>query len=566
MRKLLTLTSCLFCALCANAQTQTMYDAITGLSYHYVDSEKSTVCTFYSEEQPYVGHLKIPAHFTHDGRTLTVTEIGYLAGLKKDTLLTELTIPETVTHIYDAGNISACPNLKAIHVAPANPYFKDVQGRMVVSKKGDTLYAVPPALEGALNLPASIRYIKQNAICECHALTALTLTGVEAMDDWAVTNCERVKVLNLGNKLKGLDGDGIYGMTAVEQYAASHANPYLKAASGILFSKDGKTLMAYPAARTAPYTIPASVRRIHTLAFAFSKLKSITLPATLTAVGDEAFVGSELEEVVVKCDKAQFGRHVFAQCEKLKTVRYVGAPTEIPDAAFYNCAALETLELPLSLRRIGSSAFDFSGLKSIDIPRNVREIGAFAFRHLPRLEHLSLPTSQLEHIGEQAFTNCTFIDTLLLPNIRTIGKEAFQSCKNLAVLYLGNKVDSIGQDAFAYADKLRYIFLDAPAIGSRWFGTSRARCIVWGPNVRRIEPEAFDGNGHGYIALSPTPPTNLCSFKGRIDPHHVPAPSIRVPVGSGKAYTEAFKDSDLVPYESEIDPEELRKSLPFANK
>ena len=58
MRKLLTLTSCLFCALCDNAQTQTMYDAITGLSYHYVDSEKALYAPSIAKSNPTWATLK----------------------------------------------------------------------------------------------------------------------------------------------------------------------------------------------------------------------------------------------------------------------------------------------------------------------------------------------------------------------------------------------------------------------------------------------------------------------------------------------------------------------------
>ena len=62
-------------------------------------------------------------------------------------------------------------------------------------------------------------------------------------------------------------------------------NPYLKTVDGILFSKDGTILYAYPAGKPDTiYIIPDTVTKIHAGAFLDSRLTSITIPKSVTDI------------------------------------------------------------------------------------------------------------------------------------------------------------------------------------------------------------------------------------------------------------------------------------------
>ena len=114
---------------------------------------------------------------------------------------------------------------------------------------------------------------------------------------------------------------------------------------GVLFSADGKTLVAYPAGKAGAYDVPEGVSHIAYGACAGAALSGITLPSSLREIGPYAFA---------------------------------------------DCTALETLDLPEGLERIGSGAFSakgigddgFANIASVRLGPNVSYVGRDAFTGL----------------------------------------------------------------------------------------------------------------------------------------------------------------------------------------
>jgi hypothetical protein len=72
-------------------------------------------------------------------------------------------------------------------------------------------------------------------------------------------------------------------------------NKNFTAIDGVLYSKDQKTLLAYPAGkRDTSYIVPAGVTSIGDDAFqGCARLTSVTIPGSVTSIGDDAFRGCE---------------------------------------------------------------------------------------------------------------------------------------------------------------------------------------------------------------------------------------------------------------------------------
>ena len=72
-------------------------------------------------------------------------------------------------------------------------------------------------------------------------------------------------------------------------------NPYYMVKDGVLFTKDRKTLVYYPAEKkNKVYRIPKSVTHIEALAFARNPfLKEVVLPKGLKELGAGAFYNAE---------------------------------------------------------------------------------------------------------------------------------------------------------------------------------------------------------------------------------------------------------------------------------
>jgi len=73
----------------------------------------------------------------------------------------------------------------------------------------------------------------------------------------------------------------------------------------------------------------------------------------------------------------------------------------------------------------------------------------------------SQPTRPVERIGDQAFSWCSFMTKISIPNtIKSIGNRAFFNCAGLSSIYIPASVTSIGSEAFRGCNGLIEIKVD----------------------------------------------------------------------------------------------------------
>ena len=58
-------------------------------------------------------------------------------------------------------------------------------------------------------------------------------------------------------------------------------------------------------------------------------------------------------------------------------------------------------------------------------------------------------------VDENAFEDCQFTEIVIPDGVRSIREEAFDGCKNLTAVYIGKKVEYIGEDCFSGCNALR---------------------------------------------------------------------------------------------------------------
>lgn len=189
-----------------------------------------------------------------------------------------------------------------------------------------------------------------------------------------------------------------------------------KSIDGVLYSKDGKTLILCPRGRKGEFVIPDGVERLENKSFyGCNQLEKITLPASLKELGDNPVdIIAETGEWMWNYKEA----YVFAFCFsihkiQLPDVEYISAHT------FYHCWSLEHFVIPATTKWIASNAFEGDwGLETIDWNNcQLEEIGnkAFSFKNgnKPPLYTLSLPF-HVKSIGALAFENCLAPEILVL--------------------------------------------------------------------------------------------------------------------------------------------------------
>ena len=104
------------------------------------------------------------------------------------------------------------------------------------------------------------------------------------------------------------------------------ANAAYKSDDGVLYSKDGKLLVAYPADKSGVvFTVPDGVERFKDHALYRSRFASVTLPETLADIGAYAFSNNtSLGTVSLPATVTSVGERAYFGCSSLRSVEFCG--------------------------------------------------------------------------------------------------------------------------------------------------------------------------------------------------------------------------------------------------
>ena len=105
-------------------------------------------------------------------------------------------------------------------------------------------------------------------------------------------------------------------------YEVPEDHPLYKSVDGVLYSKDGKTLLAYPNAREdSHFDVPAGVECIGRAAFNNPNLKTVSLPIGLKTLEDYAFAScTRLQSIALPLTVTRIGEHLLDECISLELV------------------------------------------------------------------------------------------------------------------------------------------------------------------------------------------------------------------------------------------------------
>ena len=175
-----------------------------------------------------------------------------------------------------------------------------------------------------VSLPSTLRYMGWESFY-CLHFNAFTLPEqLEVLEAGAFEFCF-FDVLRIESTLPAQELLNSFYDCTVVTYEVPEDHPLYQAIDGVLFSKDGKTLLAYPGGRMDEhYDVPAGVEHIWPYAFGTDYLKTISLPIGLKTIADAAFAG----------------------CGRLQSIAVPLTVTEIGKDAFWCCVSLELVSLP----------------------------------------------------------------------------------------------------------------------------------------------------------------------------------------------------------------------------
>ncbi len=320
-------------------------------------------------------------------------------------------------HNYFETDIS---NLKSIEVDENNKNYKDIDG-VLYTKDGTRLIRYPASKEGeTFKIPSDVIYIEEGAFLGCVNLrnvvvpSSVTSIGDHAFSTswmlWTITFEENSKLESIG-------------------------------------------ISAFSDCHSLSIEIPNSVTSIGSSAFYNCVgLTSIEIPNSVTSIGEGAFIS---------CDNLQsvtFGENIQL--------------TRIDDSTFRDCKSLTSIEIPHGVEYIGRSAFEFcsllervylpSTLKGISGDSDFYEYAAFyACYRLTEVYYLgTLEGWSKGHFGDafscdyNLYINGQILTDVEFENVTSISDSAFENCKSLIRVTIGDGVTNIGDSAFSWCSSL----------------------------------------------------------------------------------------------------------------
>lgn len=350
----------------------------------------------------------------------------------------------------------------------------------------------------SITIPDTVTSIGKNAFYGCTRLESITLPeGLESIGDEAFRHCNSLKKIEIPASVTSI-GDLAFkqaGGAHLAEINVAAGNKNYSSIDGVLFSKDGKTLICYPTGKVgAPYKMPDSTEVIANDAFKGDantvdtatldgqhKLTGIELSKNLKKVGARAFMQTSLESITIGSD-IEYEEYAFDGCKNVKELIIKEGVTEIPDALFYGFENCTTVKLPSTLKKIGYRAFDRLGATEIELPEGLEEIGEEAFEN-SEIKELKIPAS-VTKIGDRAFYSMdklTKVEFAKGAKIERVGAYAFNHCTALEKVVLPDSVKILENGVFSYCYQLSDVTLSK--------------------NLKELGDGVFSGSGIGSIEL-----------------------------------------------------------------
>lgn len=344
--------------------------------------EGMTTIGFRTFSGTYIEELNLPS---------TIKIIGY--GAFSGTSITELTLPNGVTDVYP----------------------KAFDGCRFLAK---------------VTMPDSVKEIGENAFEGCASLKEIRLSeNITRIPEWCFRYCERLEKIVIPDRV-----------TSIDEFA--FANCY----------------------KLSDVKLPKNLKTIGDHAFGTCEsLSSIDLPDTIEHIGDLAFVATEITSPHLPKNIKSMGYNPFREAPfsdaQDKAGIYWG--NWLIGYEFFPYAEGET-KITIKDGTVGIANFLFAPyvegsypyyIKTLNIPNTVKYIGTRAFA-TSYIKNLVIPDS-VTYIGDEAFYGCQELEKVTLSkNLKVLSKRTFVRCYALKNINIPDSLESMGENVFMMSGML----------------------------------------------------------------------------------------------------------------
>ena len=174
--------------------------------------------------------------------------------------------------------------------------------------------------------------------------------GITTIEQAAFGNCTKLEHIFISASVTSIDRLSFIMCHSLIDITVASDNSVYSSHNGVLFSKDGTTLVCCPCGKQGSYTIPDYVKYI----------------------ADFAFDGSSLNYIFITDSVTKIGRNAFSWCNELLSVRISNSVTSIAEGTFFYCRSLMFINIPKELFEIEEYAFcGCERLRNLDMPDHI---------------------------------------------------------------------------------------------------------------------------------------------------------------------------------------------------
>lgn len=391
----------------------------------------------------------------------SVTKLGYRM-CSGCTALSEVRLPAGLTVIPDEA-FDGCSSLRTVNFPDT---LKEIRSDAFCGTDLTEFIA-----------PDSLTNVWSYAFKDCAALSAVELKNVRSVGDGAFGNCTALRSIRLSDKMTELSDhifDGCSSLADIDMpdnpiavsFSVFNGTAYYNEPSnwenGVLYVdgyliavskdfaplteytvKDGTIVIADDAFSGVGYssklkkmTLPTGLYRIGQ--YAFSKLFSLTeinIPDTVRSIGYGAFSGTGYDADTNYINGGLYiGNWLVAVNNVAMTSFTVQEGTvgvaDGKDTSLFPTRAqkITVLELPSSLRYIGSRSFARLRITELRLPSELQTLGNGAFASCSALNTVNLgDCSGLESIGEKAFSEAAISEITIPESVVSVGELVFNN-------------------------------------------------------------------------------------------------------------------------------------------
>lgn len=391
-------------------------------------------------------------------------------------------------------------------------------------------------ITGLINLQSAIADIP-NSIAG-HTVTAIGETAFQS-------RIQLVQV-NIPDSVTTIDPRAFAGARKLSTIYVSGSNKNFKSDDGVLYSRDGTTLVYCPPKNTqSTFTVPAGVKKIGDYAFynhADEGISGVNFPDGLEEIGNRAFYGnnnSSFTSLSFPNSLKRIGDYAFAYVSSsaegtIQQFNWGTGLEEIGYAAFFGQYFKDTLTLPEGLKKIGERAFmSCSAITDLVLPSTIEYLAPGFAAYAQGIKTIAIngnnshykvvnntiytidgetlvysPANRIDtqdivveantvNIADYAFYYAKFVKSITLPaSVKSLGVESFRDCCGLTSFAIPDSVTTMGEDCFTGCSSLASITIGSGlnTIAPYAFSKTGLTSISIPANIKKIEHSAFWGD------------------------------------------------------------------------